>query len=69
MNVMESYFPPDIHGDVRLSATSLNMALVPLQCILVFCIALQSASLVSLVRMAEGRDAYGRLRPVRRPWF
>ena len=60
---------PDIHGDVRLSAASLNMALVPLQCILVFCIALQSASLVSLVRMAEGRDAYGRLRLVRRPWF
>ena len=29
----------------------------------------QSVGRTSAVRMAEGREAYGRLRPVRRPWF
>ena len=29
----------------------------------------QSVGRTSAIRMAEGREAYGRLRPVRRPWF
>ena len=32
-------------------------------------LASQSARRTSAIRMAEGRETYGRLRPVRRPWF
>ena len=55
------------HGpDIRLLATS-GVAL--LQFAKSFCMTLQPARQVPGIRMAEGRTAYGRLQPVRRPWF
>ena len=55
------------HGpDIRLLATS-GEAL--LQFAKSFCMAPQPARQMPGIRMAEGHTTYGRLRPVRRPWF
>ena len=55
------------HGpDIRLLATS-GEAL--LQFAISFCMTPQPARQMPGIRMAEGRTTYGRLRPVRRPWF
>ena len=55
------------HGpDIRLLATS-GEAL--LQFAKSFCMAQQPARQMPGNRMAEGHTTYGRLRPVRRPWF
>ena len=55
------------HGtDIRLRATS---GKTWLQFAKSFCMAPQPARQMPGIRMAEGRTTYGRLRPVRRPWF
>ena len=55
------------HGpDIRLLATSVEALL---QFVKSFCMTLQPARQIPGIRMAEGLEAYGRLQPVRRPWF
>ena len=59
---------PDICGDIRLLAAWLHSAYVEPQCLFVLRAAFKPDGLWTRVRMAEGREAYGRLRSVRRPW-